>query len=382
MEVTLSDDQEFFRETTRRFLTDKVRPDDLRELKSNRGGFAADYWRRGAELGWTSLVVSEEHGGGSISGQGVVDLTIVADAFGRHAAPGPLIATNIVASALSASGTDEQRDAHLNDIVAGEKVAAWCHSEPPRGALDALDLAARSDGDDLLLTGTKAPVEAGAEADLLLVTAKSTDGPTQVLVDPAAAGVTVTPLTGVDMSRRWASVEFDDVRVDEGSVVGTVGGAAGDIERQQNLALTLQVAEMVGAAERAFEITVEWAFDRYTFGRPLASYQALKHRFANMKVWLEASHALGAAAAREICSGDERASETVSIAKAYAGEFLTELAQECVQMHGGIGLTSEHDLHLYFRRLVGDRATYGTPAEHRRRVGAHHAGLRAGSEAA
>jgi len=115
-------------------------------------------------------------------------------------------------------------------------------------------------------------------------------------------------------------------------------------------------------------MTVQWAFDRYSFGRPLASYQELKHRFADMKTWLEASHAVADAAAEAVSQGGPDGSELASIAKAYVGDYGSELLQDCVQIHGGIGVTFEHDLHLYLRRQIVDRATYGTPAEHRQRI--------------
>ena len=122
--------------------------------------------------------------------------------------------------------------------------------------------------------------------------------------------------------------------------------------------------------QAGFDMTVEWAFDRYTFGRPLASYQALKHRFADMFMWLEASHAIGDAACAATGEGADNAAELLSAAKAYIGQYGTELLQDCVQMHGGIGVTFEHDLHLYLRRLTVDRALAGTPAEHRQRLAA------------
>ena len=120
--------------------------------------------------------------------------------------------------------------------------------------------------------------------------------------------------------------------------------------------------------------TVEWAFDRYSFGRPLASYQELKHRFADMKMWLEASHGLVSALAREIAANEASAVETASAAKVYIGDHLAELVQDCLQIHGGIGLTSDHDLHLYLRRVTVDRALHGLPSDHRQRIGALHAG--------
>ena len=141
-----------------------------------------------------------------------------------------------------------------------------------------------------------------------------------------------------------------------------------DVEQQLLHALVIQSAVLVGAAERVFDFTVEWAFDRYSFGRPLASYQELKHRFADMKMWLEASHALAAALAREVHDGDPGGRGTASATKAYLGTYLVELLQDCVQMHCGIGLTTDHDLHLYLRRAVTERASFGTPADHRRRI--------------
>jgi alkylation response protein AidB-like acyl-CoA dehydrogenase len=166
----------------------------------------------------------------------------------------------------------------------------------------------------------------------------------------------------------YGRVELDGVRVPPSALVGAVGDADADVERQLQLALVMQAAEMVGAAEKTFGFTLQWMFDRYSFGRPLASYQELKHRFADMKMWLEASHALASALAWEVQAEAPDAPETASIAKAYIGEHLVELVQDCVQMHGGIGLTFDHDIHLYLRRVTADRATYGLPADHRQRI--------------
>jgi alkylation response protein AidB-like acyl-CoA dehydrogenase len=172
----------------------------------------------------------------------------------------------------------------------------------------------------------------------------------------------------VDLSRRFATVSFQDVHVDADGVVGDAGRAEPDVERQLHLALVIQLAEMVGAMDVAFEMTVDWAFNRYSFGRPLASYQELKHRFADMKVWLEASHAMADAAARAVQADAPDAAEIVSAGKAYVGQFGPELMHDCVQMHGGIGVTFDHDLHLYLRRVVLDTQLFGTVHEHRERL--------------
>jgi len=163
-------------------------------------------------------------------------------------------------------------------------------------------------------------------------------------------------------------VTFDDVRVPADAVVGELGGADAAIERQLRHALVIANAESVGALQAGFDMTVEWSFDRYSFGRPLASYQALKHRFADMKAWLEASHAISDAGAAAVATGSDEAGELVSAGKAFIGERGIELLQDCVQIHGGIGVTFEHDLHLFLRRVMVNSAVHGTPREHLRRV--------------
>ena len=350
MLLELSADQAFFRETTARFLAELAPVDELRRRRDDPVGFDRDYWKRGAELGWTSLLVSEENGGGSISGAGLVDLTLIAHEFGHAAAPGPLVTTNVVASALNDCEVDDGRDV-LAGLLAGTSIASWADGD---AALQ-IDI----DGNDALLRGVVRPVEAGSEAEHFLVT----DGATQLLVPASAAGVTVTPMKTVDLTRRFSAVRFDDVRVP----LVLVGDAA-HVERQRQLALVMVNAESVGAMQRAFDMTVEWAFDRYTFGRPLASYQELKHRFADMKSWLEAAHAVSdaAAAAVQVRSSDAR--ELVSVAKAFVGQYGSELLHDCIQIHGGIGLTFEHDLHLFLRRATVDRALFGTPAHHRQLI--------------
>jgi alkylation response protein AidB-like acyl-CoA dehydrogenase len=371
MEFVLSDDQEFFRDTTQKFLATECPLPTVRELRSSEPGFEPGYWRQGAELGWVSMVVPEDLGGGSVSGEGLRDLTLVADAFGAHVAPGPLLPCNVVAATLARSGSTDQCGIVLPELVAGEQVATWAYTElPPDDRLGAVALRAEADGGDWVLTGVKSPVEAGAQADHILVTTTTDAGPTQFLVPAGTPGVTVTPLRSVDLVRRFARIEFAGARVSATSLVGEPGGAAADVEEQLRLAAVVQAAEMVGAARTVFDLTLDWAFSRYSFGRPLASYQEIKHRFADMKMWLEAANALADAAARHVQSGDADAGSAASIAKAYTGEYLAELVQDCVQMHGGIGVTYEHDIHLFLRRITADRLTYGTPADHRQRLAA------------
>ncbi|HXX89356.1 MAG TPA: acyl-CoA dehydrogenase family protein [Acidimicrobiales bacterium] len=365
----LTADQEFLRDTTSRFLADQVPPSTLRALRDDPAGYDPGYWRRGAELGWTSLLVGEAQGGGSVSGRALVDATLLAHEFGRHAAPGPFLPCNLVAGALSDAPAGDGASL-LGDLLQGTAVAGWCFAEGhPTGHLpDGLTLQIRVEGDEVVVDGVKRPVESAGTASHLLVTGRTGDGLSQVLVPADAPGVTLRPMHSMDLTRRFWVAAFEQVRVPVTAVVGEPGAAGAQVVRQLRQALVLLCAESVGALQAGFELTSEWVFDRYSFGRPLASYQEIKHRFADMKTWLEASNAIADAAAVAVADDADDAAELVSVAKAFVGDYGAELLHDCVQMHGGIGVTFEHDLHLYLRRVTLDRALLGTPPDHRRLV--------------
>ena len=370
MELELTDEQTMLRDTTRRFLEDSMPLSAVRELAENEpAGFDRAWWRQAAELGWTSMLVPEELGGGSVSGAGLADLAMIAHERGRLVSPGPLLGTNVVAAALAAAGAPGEQAAVLEGLLAGEVVATWAFAEPnAEWSAAGVALTATPTAEGVVLDGVKTTVEAGAEGDQVLVTARTGAGLTQVLVPAGSPGVEVERMESLDLVRRLAEIRFTGVELPANAVVGEIGGAAADVERQLQLALVLQCAEIVGAIDRAFAFTVEWAFDRYSFGRPLASYQALKHRFAEMKLWLEASHATADAAVRAVEEAAANAAELVSVAKSYIGDQAPALLQGCVQMHGGIGVTWEHDLHLYLRRVTQNALLFGTPEDHRERI--------------
>lgn len=366
MQPSLEPDQQLLLSTTAKFLDEFAPPAEVRRLRDHDAGFEPDNWRRGAELGWTSLLVSEDAGGGSVSDNGLVDLALIAHEFGTHAAPGPLLPTSIVAGAVSRHDPGHEL---VGALLCGDAVASWAFTEPvPNDALGTVTVQARVDGGDIVLRGTKRPVESAVQASHILVVAATGSGLTQVLVPTDAVGIERRSMKTVDLTRRFASVTFDDVRVPVTAVIGEVGGAAPAVEEQLQQALAILAAESVGAMQHAFDMTIEWAFNRYSFGRSLASYQALKHRFADMKTWLEASHAIADSAAQAVGAKSPDAAKLASAALAYIGHYGSELLQDCVQLHGGIGVTFEHDLHLMLRRHTLDRTLYGTPAEHRRRV--------------
>lgn len=363
-------DQRFFQTTTRDFLAGTVPIETVRALADAGTGFDRDWWRRGAELGWTAMLVPETLGGGSVSGHPMTELALVAEELGRAAAPGPFVTTTAALAGLR-TAVDRHADT-VTAILSGETVVTWAVYEPGAG-FDALTGAvtgtrARRDGTGYRLTGAKDRVEAADQADLFLVTAESEDGPAQFLVPADAPGVTVTPSWTIDLTRRTGRVTFDDVALGADALTHTGTAATEAIRAQAGAAALVTAAESAGATDRALTATLTWLFERYTFGRPLASYQALKHRMADNKTWLEACRATATAAAAAWDADAPETGEYISIAKSYVGAKAPVIAQDCVQLHGGIGVTWEHDLHLFLRRITLGRALYGTPEEHRRHI--------------
>jgi alkylation response protein AidB-like acyl-CoA dehydrogenase len=221
-----------------------------------------------------------------------------------------------------------------------------------------------------VLNGTKTCVEYGAQADQLLVTVVVDGGPAQFLVPADTPGVSTDARGSLDLVRRYADVTFTEVILNASALVGPLAGTEAALAQQLALVLTLQAAEMAGATSAVFEMTVGWAGTRFAFGRPLWSYQALKHRFADMKMWVEACQATADAASAALGEGQSDGHRLAAIAKAYVGERSPEVIQDCVQLHGGIGVTWDHDIHLYLRRVTSDREMYGSPRIHFSRLGA------------
>jgi alkylation response protein AidB-like acyl-CoA dehydrogenase len=377
MRLDLTDDQRLLQSATAEFLADASPVAVTRALHAGGRSFDRDTWRRGAELGWASLLVPEDLGGGSVSGAGLIDATIIAEQFGALAAPGPFLPVNVVAfalaeEALAVAPKAAARAAHaalVKRLVAGEAIGTWACCppgggwDPPAGAVEAVP-----EGSGYRLTGVQEGVEAAADADVFLVLARAPQGLTQIVVPAGADGLSVAAMGTLDLTRGFGRVSYDGVAVGPEAVVGLAGAAADAVERQFQVAVVLQCAELVGVVERVLGFTRQWLADRFTFGRPLESYQALKHRFADLATWSQAAQAATYAAAAAVQERHQDAAEVVSIAKAYVGQRATDIIQECVQLHGGLGVTWEHDIHVYLRRATVGRVTWGTPAQHRRRV--------------
>jgi alkylation response protein AidB-like acyl-CoA dehydrogenase len=356
-----------FASTTQSFLEKEASLSRLRELHAAGIAFDAAWWRRAAELGWTSLLVPESLGGGSVSGNGVKDLAVVAELAGRTVAPGPLHPVSTVLAGLVEA--PENHEAAIESLVSGELVASWAVYEPgkPWAPLNP-GVTATPTESGFRLDGAKDRVEAGAESAVLLVVADCDGTVRQFLVPTDAPGVRVEPQRSVDLVKSYARVHFDGVDVDATAAVGAAEQTAEMISRQAQIAQILQCAEVVGILDAVLTFTIQWGFDRHSFGRPLGSYQVLKHRYADLKIWFEACKAATNAAVAEVAGRSPDAEMAVSVAKSYVGEHAPAMLQDCVQLHGGIGVTWEHDLHLYLRRVMLDRSMFGTPEDHNLRV--------------
>jgi alkylation response protein AidB-like acyl-CoA dehydrogenase len=369
MRLTLSDDQEQVRDTTRRFLETEAPLTSVRAAWTDPRGVSPELWQGLSALGVTLMGVPEALGGVPISGGPGQDLAIVAEEMGRVVAAGPFQPTVVALLALAGSADAADHAPLIEAVGGGESRIAWAYGEPSdHWDPEAFAATVRADGDAVVLSGTKAYVEGGAEAGCFVVTAQQGNGVAQVLVPAGAPGVHVTPGRSVDFVRRFAEVRFEDVRLPRAAMLSEGPAAADAVERQLQLALLLQCAETNGALERAFEFTVEYMRERLAFGRPIASFQALKHRLADMLLRIHSCMATTDAALEAFDAGSPEAPRLARIAKTYVSQHATEAVHDLVQMTGGIAVTWEHDLHLYERRIALNRALLGGPERRRLQI--------------
>ena len=355
-------EQQELRRTVRRFLADKSPPEQVRRLMDTEDGYDPGVWSQLAgQLGLVGLAVPAEHGG---SGCGPVEQLIVCEEMGRVLLCAPYLSTAVLAgSALLASADRAAQADLLPGIVAGSLVATLAVPEDDgTWSTSALHTRARVQGRRWLVTGQKKFVLDGASAGLILVAAQAPAGPSLFAVDGAAPGLARRPLQTLDMTRKQAVIDFDDVPA---RLVGVAGAAAAIVDHAVLLGSIMLAAEQVGGAQRCLDMSVDYAKFRYQFGRPIGSFQAIKHKCADMLLEVESARSAAYYAAWAAADGGSDLPLVASLAKAYCSEAYSRAAAENIQIHGGIGFTWEHDAHLYYRRAKSAEAMLGTPAEHR-----------------
>lgn len=356
---------DLFREAGRDFIAQGGSVGLARRLSREGTALERDWWQQAAELGWTMLLAPERLGGDSPSGERLMDLVEIAALCGEHVAPGPLLTTSAIVTGLTHPAARAGHDQTIEALMEGSAIGAW--AAPAVVDEEPSVTAAWNDG-RLVLTGVAPTVEFGVEADLVLVAAAIDGGIVHALVPAGAPGLIVTRTGSIDPVRPFGRIDFDAVVLTDAAIVVGAEHGRDVLAAQLRCINVLQVAEAVGAVGRVFDFTVAWGMDRYSFGRPLASYQALKHRYADDATHLYACRALLAAASRAVQNEAPEADRLVSAAKAYVGQVGVQIVQNSCQLHGGLSQTMEHDLHLYLRRVMLARELYGNVRQHRARV--------------
>ena len=372
MNFGFNEEKELLRSTARKFFENECGSDTVRRLMETPPGMSPELWTKLAEQGWLGLVYPEAYDG---MGLGLVDLVVLMEEMGRAVVPGPYFSAVLLGGlAIAEAGSEAQKKEWLPKIAAGDRRVALAWMEPsaqlgPAG----VTLTAVEKGGRYTLSGTKLFVHDAHTADALVVAARTrpgagADGVSLFLLPKGTRGLEVTLLPTMDQTRKLCEVSLSDVSVGADALLGAAGAGWTPLARVLDRATVALCAEMCGGAQKVLDMTVEYAKIRQAFGRPIGSYQGVKHRAADMLVDVENSKSITYYAAWALDEGAAEAPLAVSMAKAYVSDAYRRVAAAGIQLHGGIGFTWEHDLHLYFKRAKGSEFTFGDATHHRERV--------------
>ena len=376
MPMILNEDQNILKDTAKEFCTDNTPISQLRKLRDEESadGFDSDTWQSMTQLGWAGIPFPEEVGG---LGFGYKGLGVVTEELGRNLAASPLFASVWVGGTiLNLGGNDAQKRELLTKVASGELLLALALEESHRHNPYGAATTAEASGDSVVVNGSKTFVLDGHVADKLIVVARSAggsgdrEGLTLVLIDREADGVTVTRTKMVD-SRNAANIELSNVSVAADSVIGDAGQGADVLDAALDIARIGLSAEMLGSAQECFERTIAYLKEREQFGVPIGSFQALKHRAANMFCEVELSKSVVLEALTALDEGRSASEIAIlaSLAKSKVGEMFHTVSREGIQMHGGIGMTDEFDIGFYLKRAAVAEQTFGDMYFHRNRYG-------------
>ena len=369
MDFGFSQEQEMLRATARKFFENECPSTFVRARMEEPAGVTDEFWTKLAEQGWVGLVYPEAYGG---TGLGFVDLTVLMEEMGRAVVPGPFFSTLLGGLAILEAGTDDQKKAWLGKISAGEAKATLAWTEPSaRWDAAGVTTAARAAGNAWTLTGTKLFVPDAHLADVIVVVARTSegkrpeDGVSLFLVEKGARGLQTKLLPTMDQTRKLTEVKLEDTPA---VLLGTKDAGWAPLDRVVQRATVALCAEMCGGAQKVLDMTTEYAKIRIAFGKPIGSYQGVKHRAADMLVDVENAKSLTYYAAWAVDENVPEAALASSMAKAYSSDAYRKVAGAGIQLHGGIGFTWEHDLHLYFKRAKSSEFTFGDATYHREKV--------------
>jgi len=373
MDFGFSPEQEMLRATARKFLENECTSGFVRARMEEPAGVTDEFWAKLAEQGWLGLVYPEEHGG---SGLGFVDLTVLMEEMGRVVMPGPFFSTVLLGGlAIREAGSPAQKKEWLARIAAGNARTTLAWTEPSaRWDAAGVTCAARDDKGGFVLNGTKLFVLDAHLADAFVVVVRTGEGKTPeegvslLLVPKETRGVEVKLLPTMDQTRKLCEVTLKDAAVPADALMGVKDKAWPMLARVVERATVALCAEMCGGAQRVLDMTTDYAKIRIAFGKPIGTYQGVKHKAADMLVDVENAKSLTYYAAWAVDENAPEAALAASMAKAYVTDAYRKVAGAGIQLHGGIGFTWEHDLHLYFKRAKSSEFTFGDATYHRERV--------------
>jgi alkylation response protein AidB-like acyl-CoA dehydrogenase len=371
MDFAFSEEQEMLRSAAREFLGKEVPSAYVRRMMEAPDAWDEGLWRKLTEMGWTGLGIPEAYGGVGT----FLDLVVVLEEAGRALLPGPFLSTmGFAVPVLLEAGSEKQKETVLGRIAAGEARATLALTEPA-GRWDAEGvqlLGAERRGDRWRLDGVKLFVPDAGVADHMVVAARTRpagdEGISLFLVEGRPRGMSVTPLQTMDMTRRWYEVGFEGVELAADALLGTADQGWPPLKRALEWAETALCAEMVGGAQHVLDVSVEYAKTRQQFGRPIGVYQAVSHKLADMLLETESARSATYYAAWTVDADAPDRSLAASMAKAYVSDAYRKAAGDGIQVHGGIGFTWEHDMHLYFKRAKASEVTLGDATYHRELV--------------
>ena len=369
MNFGFTEEQDLLRTEVRKLLDARCPLSQVRALMETESGYSVELWKELAELGWLGLTIPEAHGG---AGLGWVDLVVLLEETGRSLFPSPLVSTTLAAAAILDAGSDEQKARWLPGIADGSRIGTLALVEASDVlAPSGITLLGKPDGDAFVLTGTKCFVADAGAANLFVVafrTGPGADDLALAVVDGGAPGVKAKSFPAMDQTKRVGTLALSNTRVPKSSLLGKPGRARPAIERLFDRGAIATTGEMIGAAEGALALTVQYAKDRIQFGNPIGKYQGVKHPLAEMYVDIESTKSLLYYAAWALDESPGEVPRSASLAKAYASDAFARIGIDGVQLHGAVGYTAEYDIQLYLKRSKWARPTFGDSDFHYERV--------------
>jgi alkylation response protein AidB-like acyl-CoA dehydrogenase len=369
LDFGFSEEQEMLRDAAKRFLADNCQTKFVRQMMADATAHDQGFWKKIVELGWPGLLIPENYGG---QGGSFLDMTVIVEEAGKALVPGPFFTSALLGvPLLIEGGSEDQKKSILPRMAKGEFIGTVAIAEAA-GRFDAggIQLKAAKSGSDYVLNGEKFFVPDAHVANGCAVAARTSgsgeNGITILLVPSSAKGVTVTQLKTVDMTRRLCHLKFDNVKAE--GMLGKVDQGWPILQRTLDIATAALATEMVGTAQKALDLSVEYAKTRVQFGKPIGSFQAVKHKCVDMMVAVENARSLVYYACWTVDTRNDETKTAVPMAKAYASDMAKNVTSEAIQVHGGIGFTWEHDMHLFHRRALAGEANFGNAPVHRETV--------------